>query len=596
MACLAYQCPDVRVTVVDISEARVQAWNSDKLPLYEPGLLDIVKECRGKNLFFSTDAKTVLSQADLIFVCVNTPTKLQGVGAGKAATFGFWEAAARLIAASCQGCGPKIVAEKSTVPVKTAQAMSRVLSGCQDGAKTQFEIISNPEFMSAGTAIQDCLKPDRVLIGGADTQEGHAAVESLARLYRRWVPAERVLTMNLWSTELAKMAANAFLAQRISSINAISALCEETGADVQQVSHAIGTDSRIGPRFLMAGCGFGGPALQKHVLNLVYICESLGLPAIAQYWQHVVDMNDWIKGRFVRRVISSMFNTIKGKRIAVLGFAYKAHTTDTRDTAAIDICRGLLLDGAHLAVYDPKVSPEQIHLDMQLPKGAMEHPRYQQTTVSLATVDVARTAQEACRGAHGVCVLTEWPEFRSLDFQQIYASMMKPAFLFDGRNMLDHDEMRSIGFVVYGLGKSLDPFITQASGGREGRGRGRVPTLEEVDVAELGGPEEAATLRAHLVRLSMQEEQRGEREAARAVAEEAWEREHERQASGGGAGPSGGAAGSAEAGAGAVAGGGAGGNGRGAGGEVSGAAGEGRAGPGGGEGTGSQAQGRREEG
>ncbi|KAG2496633.1 hypothetical protein HYH03_005453 [Edaphochlamys debaryana] len=357
MACLAYQCPDVRVTVVDISEARVQAWNSDKLPLYEPGLLDIVKECRGKNLFFSTDAKTVLSQADLIFVCVNTPTKLQGVGAGKAATFGFWEAAARLIAASCQGCGPKIVAEKSTVPVKTAQAMSRVLSGCQDGAKTQFEIISNPEFMSAGTAIQDCLKPDRVLIGGADTQEGHAAVESLARLYRRWVPAERVLTMNLWSTELAKMAANAFLAQRISSINAISALCEETGADVQQVSHAIGTDSRIGPRFLMAGCGFGGPALQKHVLNLVYICESLGLPAIAQYWQHVVDMNDWIKGRFVRRVISSMFNTIKGKRIAVLGFAYKAHTTDTRDTAAIDICRGLLLDGAHLAVYDPKVGP-----------------------------------------------------------------------------------------------------------------------------------------------------------------------------------------------------------------------------------------------
>ncbi|GFR44022.1 hypothetical protein Agub_g5178, partial [Astrephomene gubernaculifera] len=461
MSCLAYKCPDVTVTVLDISPARVDAWNSDKLPIYEPGLLDIVKACRGRNLFFSTDAKKHLSEADLIFVCVNTPTKLQGVGAGKAATFGFWEAAARLIAASCQGCGPKIVAEKSPVPVKTAQAMSRVLTGCQDGVKTRFEVISNPEFMSAGTAIQDCLNPDRVLIGGRDTPEGASAVESLSRLYRRWVPPERVLHMGLWSSELAKLAANAFLAQRISSMNAISALCEETGADVQQVSHAIGTDSRIGPRFLEAGCGFGGPALQKHVLNLVYICEALGLQQAAQYWQQVVDMNDWVKSRFVRRVINSMFGTIRGKRIAVLGFAYKAHTTDTRDTAAIDVCRGLLLDGAKLSVYDPKVSPEQIHLDMCLPRGSLEQPRRQGTTVSLATVEVARSALEACRGAHGVCVLTDWPEFRSLDFRAIFGAMMKPAFIFDGRNMLDQAALRDMGFVVYGLGKPLDPFLTQ---------------------------------------------------------------------------------------------------------------------------------------
>ncbi|GLI66104.1 hypothetical protein VaNZ11_009710, partial [Volvox africanus] len=471
MSCLAYKCPDVTVTVIDISPERVAAWNSDDLPLYEPGLLEVVKSARGRNLFFSTDAQKHLAEADLIFVCVNTPTKLTGVGAGKAATFGFWEAAARLIAASCQGCGPKIIAEKSPVPVKTAQAMSRVLSGCQDGVKTRFEVISNPEFMSAGTAIQDCLNPDRVLIGGGETPEGQAAVESLARLYRRWVPSERVLSMGLWSSELAKLAANAFLAQRVSSINAISALCEETGADVEQVSHAIGTDSRISPRFLAAGCGFGGPALQKHVLNLVYICESLGLTQVAQYWQQVVDMNDWIKARFVRRVITSMFNTIRGKRIAVLGFAYKANTTDTRDTAAIDVCRGLLLDGAALSVYDPKVDPEQIHLDMCLPRGSLEHPRRQHTTVSLATVDVARSAYDACRGAHGLCVLTDWPEFRSLDFQAIYASMMKPAFVFDGRGALDQRGLREIGFVVYALGKPLDPFLMQRQGwdfGEEG--------------------------------------------------------------------------------------------------------------------------------
>ncbi|KXZ51319.1 hypothetical protein GPECTOR_13g806 [Gonium pectorale] len=342
--------------------------------------------------------------------------------------------------------------------------MSRVLVGCQGASKTAFEVISNPEFMSAGTAITDCLEPERVLIGGRDTPAGRAAVESLARLYRRWVPAERVLHMGLWSSELAKLAANAFLAQRISSINAIAALCEETGADVEQVGHAIGTDSRIGPRFLKAGCGFGGPALQKHVLNLVYICESLGLKQAAAYWQQVVDVNDWVKNRFVRRVISAMFNTIRGKRIAVLGFAYKANTTDTRDTAAIDVCRGLLLDGAKVAVYDPKVEPEQIHLDMSLPRGLLEQAGRQHTAVSLATVDVTRNAYDACRGAHAVCVLTDWPEFRLLNFQAIYSSMMKPAFIFDGRNLLDHAPLRAIGFVVYGQGKPLDAFLTQRLG------------------------------------------------------------------------------------------------------------------------------------
>mmetsp|Transcript_2047 Transcript_2047/g.3218 ORF Transcript_2047/g.3218 Transcript_2047/m.3218 type:complete len:484 (-) Transcript_2047:397-1848(-) len=458
MAMIALKCPDIEVVVVDINEERIKAWNSETLPIYEPGLDEVVKACRGRNLFFSTDTHKHVREADVVFVSVNTPTKTTGIGAGKAADLTYWEGAARMIASV--SISSKIVVEKSTVPVKTAEAIGKVLQrNCSD-PNVHFEILSNPEFLAEGTAMEDLLLPDRVLIGGNSTESGKAAVAALKWVYEHWIPSERVITANLWSAELAKLTANAFLAQRISSINAISALCETSGADVTQVAHAIGTDTRIGHKFLNASVGFGGSCFQKDILNLCYVCESLGLKEVADYWNAVVTMNDYQKQRFVERVISAMFNTVSNKKIAILGFAFKKDTSDTRETPAVDVCKGLIRDGAKLSIYDPKVSSEQMFRDISTPKFDWDRPHYNQSQSRiLDNITVCPTPDAAFQDAHGICILTEWDEFKHYDYQAIYQKMQKPAFIFDGRLILDHDKLREIGFIVYALGKPLEPFL-----------------------------------------------------------------------------------------------------------------------------------------
>lgn len=458
MAMIALNCPEIEVVVVDINEERIKAWNSDDLPIYEPGLFEVVKAARGRNLFFSTDTRKHVGEADMVFVSVNTPTKTTGIGAGKAADLTYWEGAARLIASV--STSSKIVVEKSTVPVKTAEAIGKVLKrNCSD-PKVNFEILSNPEFLAEGTAMEDLRKPDRVLIGGQETDSGRAAIAALKSVYTHWIPEERVLTANLWSAELAKLTANAFLAQRISSINAISALCEASGADVSQVAHAIGTDSRIGPKFLNASVGFGGSCFQKDILNLCYVCETLGLKEVADYWNCVVTMNDYQKQRFVERVIGAMFNTVSGKKLAIFGFAFKKDTTDTRETPAIDVCKGLIRDGAKLSLYDPKVTSDQIFRDLSTAKFEWDRPDYSRSQSRIMeNVKCVSTPEDAIQDAHAICLLTEWDEFKTYDYKAIYAKMQKPAFIFDGRNILNHNELREIGFIVYALGKPLDPFL-----------------------------------------------------------------------------------------------------------------------------------------
>eukprot|EP00898_Chlorokybus_atmophyticus_P003322 jgi/Chlat1/3991/Chrsp26S04069 len=462
MAMIAYKCPDdVEVAVVDINKSRIDAWNSDKLPIYEPGLDEVVKAARGRNLYFSTDVEKYIAWADMVFVSVNTPTKTRGLGAGRAADLTYWESAARMIARV--STSSKIVVEKSTVPVKTAEAIEKILVPNAANTGIDFQILSNPEFLAEGTAIEDLKTPDRVLIGGRETKGGQAAVAALKWVYAHWVPEERILTANLWSAELSKLAANAFLAQRISSVNAMSALCEATGADVNQVSHAIGTDSRIGPKFLKASVGFGGSCFQKDILNLVYICESNGLPEVAEYWKQVVSINDYQKSRFVKRVVSAMFNTISGKRIGIFGFAFKKDTGDTRETPAIDVCHGLLQDGASVHIYDPQVTHEQIQRELEYEPFAWDHPNPGKAAPTSPTsfnkVMSAPDAYSAAKGSSAVCILTEWDEFKDLDYQKIYDSMVKPAFVFDGRNVVDHTELRKIGFIVYAIGKPLDAFF-----------------------------------------------------------------------------------------------------------------------------------------
>ncbi|GLT54848.1 hypothetical protein SLA2020_280120 [Shorea laevis] len=410
-----------------------------------------------KEPFFSTDVEKHVSEADIVFVSVNTPTKTRGLGAGKAADLTYWESAARMIADVSKS--NKIVVEKSTVPVKTAEAIEKILTHNSKGI--QFQILSNPEFLAEGTAVQDLLNPDRVLIGGRETPEGQKAIQALKDVYAQWVPESRILTTNLWSAELSKLAANAFLAQRISSVNAMSALCEATGANVTQVAYAVGTDSRIGPKFLNSSVGFGGSCFQKDILNLVYICECNGLPEVAEYWKQVIKINDYQKNRFVNRVVSSMFNTVSNKKIAVLGFAFKKDTGDTRETPAIDVCKGLLGDKARLSIYDPQVTEDQIQRDLTMDKFAWDHPIHLQpmSPTTVKQVSVVWDAYEATKDAHGVCIMTEWDEFKTLDYKRIYDNMQKPAFVFDGRNVVDLEKLREIGFIVYSIGKPLDPWV-----------------------------------------------------------------------------------------------------------------------------------------
>lgn len=436
MAMIAHKCAEHTVTVVDMNSSRIDAWNSEELPIYEPGLDEVVRANRGKNLFFTTDVDNSIREADMIFISVNTPTKTYGVGAGRAADLRYIEKCARQIAEVCEG--DKIIVEKSTLPVRTAESLKRILESNAKGRN--FQILSNPEFLAEGTAIKDLNEPDRVLIGGDQTTEGKAAIKKLVDVYAAWVPRERIITTNLWSSELSKLTANAFLAQRISSINAISALCEATEANVDEVAHAIGTDSRIGPKFLKSSVGFGGSCFQKDILNLVYLCEHFGLPEVAAYWNGVIEMNDYQKHRFARRVVSTLFNTVSDKEIAVLGFAFKKDTNDTRESAAIYVCRDLLEEQANLAIFDPKVQPEQIYADLQVDS-------------SDERVTICSDAYEATKNAHAILILTEWDEFKDLDFEKIYGQMNLPAFLFDGRNLLDLGALRKIGFEAIGIGQ-----------------------------------------------------------------------------------------------------------------------------------------------
>jgi UDPglucose 6-dehydrogenase len=433
MAVIAMKCPQYKVNVVDVSEARIKAWQTDDLPIYEPGLLEVVQAARGRNLFFSTDIDAAIRESEVIFVSVNTPTKTFGEGAGKAADLQYWEKVAREILRV--STSPKIVIEKSTLPVKTAQTMENILNA--NGKKVRFEVISNPEFLAEGTAVKDLLEPDRVLIGSRETESGLAARQEVVDIYANWVPRERILTSNVWSAELSKLVANAFLAQRISSINSISALCEKTDASVSEVARAVGMDSRIGNRFLNASVGFGGSCFRKDILNLVYICESYGLHEVARYWESVLAMNEFQEARFVRTMIREMFNTIVGKRIALFGFAFKADTSDTRESPAIYIARKLLEERAQVAITDPR---------------ALENARTDlgQHTENLEFVE---DPYQAADGAHAIAVMTEWQTYKTLDWGKIYRSMEKPAFLFDGRNLLDHETLYRMGFNVYPLGR-----------------------------------------------------------------------------------------------------------------------------------------------
>lgn len=442
MAMIAAKCPHIQVTVCDMNQHRIDAWNSDELPVYEPGLDEVVASARGRNLHFTTDIRTAIAAADLIFVSVGTPTKSYGIGAGRAADLRYIESAARLIAEVSQG--HKIIVEKSTIPVKTASAIRTIISANSTGGAT-FEVLSNPEFLAEGTAIADLQNPDRILIGGETHSSGQAAVEALASVYANWVPRDRIITTNLWSSELSKLVANAFLAQRISSINSISALCEATGADVDEVARAIGTDSRIGPKFLKASVGFGGSCFQKDLLNLVYLCESFNLPHVAEYWRQVVHLNDWQKSRFVEKIVRTLFNTVNGKRIAILGFAFKKDTNDTRESPAINVCRDLLREHAHLAIYDPRVEPEMIRQDLA---DAGVSPKLIESNV-----EILEDPYAAVENAHALATLTEWDEFKSLDLARIHHLMLKPAFVFDGRAVLPAAALKAHGFEAFVIGK-----------------------------------------------------------------------------------------------------------------------------------------------
>ncbi|BFZ24398.1 hypothetical protein BsWGS_27437 [Bradybaena similaris] len=445
-AVIAHKCPDLRVTVVDQSSQRIAQWNSDNLPIFEPSLGEIVKSCRGRNLFFSTNVDQEILEADLIFICVNTPTKTFGLGKGRAADLKHIESCARRIADVAQSS--KIVVEKSTVPVKAAQSISNILSAnMKPGVK--YQVLSNPEFLAEGTAVSDLLNPDRVLIGGSQSTEGQEAMQALSWVYEHWVPANNIITMNTWSSELSKLAANAFLAQRISSINAMSAICEATGADVDEVAHAIGTDSRIGPKFLKASVGFGGSCFQKDVLNLVYLCECLNLPEVAAYWQQVIDINDYQRQRFTKRIVQNLFNTVTNKRVAILGFAFKKDTGDSRESSAIYVSKYLMEEGAELRIYDPKVPSDQIIRDLSS-ADVTEQPEKVPDLVTICP-----DAYSAADGSHALVICTEWDEFQNLDYQTIYSKMLKPAFIFDGRLLLNHQELMDIGFKVETIGKRL---------------------------------------------------------------------------------------------------------------------------------------------
>ena len=445
MAVIAEKCPNIKVTVVDVNEKRIAAWNDenlDNLPIYEPGLKEVVKEARGRNLFFSTDVDAAIDAAEMVFISVNTPTKTYGVGKGMAADLKYVELCARQIARVANT--DKIVVEKSTLPVRTAQSIRTILKA--EGKNVNFQVLSNPEFLAEGTAVNDLHHPDRVLIGGDQDAAGQQAVNALVDIYAGWVSRDRIITTNVWSSELSKLTANAFLAQRVSSINALSALCEKSGADVEEIARAIGRDSRIGSKFMKASVGFGGSCFQKDILNLVYIARSYGLTEVGDYWEQVIVMNDYQKRRFAANIVNHLFNTVSGKKIAMMGWAFKKDTNDTRESAAIYVADYLLNEQAELFIFDPKVKPEQVYADLDYLNTRSE-------SENRRLVTVVNQPDEAMNDAHAVAIMTEWDIFKTYDWQKVYDNMKKPAFVFDGRNILNGSVLKKIGFMYQGIGR-----------------------------------------------------------------------------------------------------------------------------------------------
>ena len=445
MSVIAQKNPDIKVTVVDINEDRINAWNSEdlsSLPIYEPGLDKVIRDARGRNLFFSTDVGKAISDSEMIFISVNTPTKTYGSGKGMAADLKYVELCARQIGQVAKT--DKIIVEKSTLPVKTAAAIKNILDNTTTAVN--FEILSNPEFLAEGTAIKDLEFPDRVLIGGEQTNSGKVAIDKLLQIYSSWVPKSKILTTNLWSSELSKLTANAFLAQRISSINSLSELCEKTGADIDEVAKAIGMDSRIGSKFLKTSVGFGGSCFQKDILNLVYICQSLGINEVADYWEQVIIMNNHQRSRFAKNILQTLYNTVAGKKITILGWAFKKDTNDTRESAAIYVADMLIDEEAVVHVYDPKVNTNQILFDLN-------YLNSREASINKKMLNVAEDPYDASKNSHAIAILTEWDEFKTYDWKKIYESMNKPAFIFDGRNILDKVELEKIGFIYKAIGK-----------------------------------------------------------------------------------------------------------------------------------------------
>ncbi|MCF6212569.1 MAG: UDP-glucose 6-dehydrogenase [Flavobacteriaceae bacterium] len=457
MAVIAENCPHIKVTVVDLNAQRIKDWNDEdlsNLPIYEPDLAGVVKIARGRNLFFSTDVEKAIHEAEMIFISVNTPTKTYGVGKGMAADLKFIELCARQIADVSKT--DKIVVEKSTLPVRTAQTINTILTSKQNGVK--FQVLSNPEFLAEGSAIADLYNPDRVLIGGGDSKDDQLAVQALFEIYNNWVAKDKIITTNLWSSELSKLTANAFLAQRISSINSFSALCEKTGSDIDEIAQAVGADSRIGSKFLKSSVGFGGSCFQKDILNLVYLCRQFNLPEVADYWEQVIKINDYQKNRFVKNIIYSLFNTVSGKKIAILGWAFKKDTNDTRESPAIYVTDQLLQDKAEIHIFDPKVCAKQIYSDLediQIQRKNIYSGGLQVLSINAIRkmVKVHNNPYNALKDSHAVCILTEWEEFKTYDWKKVYKNMLKPAFLFDGRGVLLKEAINEIGFNFYSIGK-----------------------------------------------------------------------------------------------------------------------------------------------
>ena len=445
MAIIAQKNPNIKINVVDTNEVRIKDWNSEdlsKLPIYEPGLDKVISETRGRNLFFSTDIDEAIIESEMIFISVNTPTKTYGLGKGMASDLKYVELCARNIARVSNN--DKIVVEKSTLPVKTAETLKNIFDNI--GSNVNFDILSNPEFLAEGTAMRDLEVPDRVLIGGEQTVQGKKAIESLKKIYSSWVPNQNIITTNLWSSELSKLTANAFLAQRISSINSLSELCEKTGANIDEVAKAIGMDSRIGPKFLKSSVGFGGSCFQKDILNLVYISRSLGLEKVADYWEQVIIINNHQKDRFAKNILNTLYKNISNKKIGFFGWAFKKDTNDTRESAAIYVANSLIEEEANISVYDPKVQKNQIMSDLNKLNPSNEKKYADKLDYNSDPYIVAKNA-------HAIAILTEWDEFQNYDWKKIYLSMQKPAFIFDGRNILNKEELKKIGFIIYSVGK-----------------------------------------------------------------------------------------------------------------------------------------------